>query len=931
MALQAQSGVFSSASTWVGGIVPILGEGITNSAGMTLTLDSDVSVGTGVAGDSVSIYGTIVNSSFKFTIDGNMTVYDGGIYQYGAGSETEFTGNYSLLWRSGSQIIGGGTSLSRASIRATTGNVLTFSALHSDTRSRISCPYTTFTNLGTMLISGQGSAYQQDVLFQNSLFDHYGMIRIYPGETPLITSTLKFIDCDFRSPTHADHAIYLSKTFSISADSHEISGCTFYSTLIRGITLNLTSTNDFKFLNNKISGYTLQIRNVEVRRNYFYTGIYQVNSVQNVSEAIISENFFFSQGINNPHTIQLGASAVVENNVSIISTVNSDGNHILASEADLVVATIERNLTIGDNGVVVRGDRPSCNILVNRHTHKSTVAGGSEDLVIVETPNYTGLIRVRSSLLSTSVGGRLVADPEGSETTLIAGCEADYNSIYNTVFSTRYSVPISGKVLGDAGYGSMDISANPEFRNNNATVLTLDSSLGGDGSISNFNAKMFSSNGFDLFGAAVSPDPAYNVDVALNYFTDSYTPTNSELQGAGLGGVDIGAFDVEPVGTTYNVTYNGNTNTSGTPPTDANEYAELDNVTVLGQGTLAKTGNTFGGWNTQADGLGTHYDESDTFPMGTTDVELFAQWSVDSHDVIFNSNGGSGTIANQSIDYGTAENLTVNSFTRTGHAFNSWNTAANGSGTAYVDQTSFTMGLTNVTLYAQWAVNTYYVLFDANTGVGSVANQGINYGASANLTANTFTKLGFNFGNWNTAANGSGTTYANQASFTMANAINANLYAQWAIANYTITYILNGGTNSNLNPATYNINTPTITFAPPTKTGYLFLGWSISTIPQGTTGNITTTATWAPVVYEITYNLRGGINNPLNPENYTIDSDLITFLPPTKIGAIFIEWSRPTIQHGTTGNISTTARWDEPSTDTKLTPNTLRNSIKLSM
>ena len=50
------------------------------------------------------------------------------------------------------------------------------------------------------------------------------------------------------------------------------------------------------------------------------------------------------------------------------------------------------------------------------------------------------------------------------------------------------------------------------------------------------------------------------------------------------------------------------------------------------------------------------------------------------------------------------------------------------------------------------------VTFDANGGTGSMAAQTRNYADAANLTANAFTRTGYSFGGWNTAANGSGTS-----------------------------------------------------------------------------------------------------------------------------------------------------------------------------
>ena len=80
-------------------------------------------------------------------------------------------------------------------------------------------------------------------------------------------------------------------------------------------------------------------------------------------------------------------------------------------------------------------------------------------------------------------------------------------------------------------------------------------------------------------------------------------------------------------GATYTVTYDDNDSTSGTVPVDANTYATGAPVTVLGNtGGLVKTGFVFTGWNTQADGLGTHYNAGASFNMGSANVTLWADW-----------------------------------------------------------------------------------------------------------------------------------------------------------------------------------------------------------------------------------------------------------------------------------------------------------------
>ena len=77
---------------------------------------------------------------------------------------------------------------------------------------------------------------------------------------------------------------------------------------------------------------------------------------------------------------------------------------------------------------------------------------------------------------------------------------------------------------------------------------------------------------------------------------------------------------------TYAVTYNANAG-SGNVPTDSNNYLQKAAVTVLGSGSLVRTGYTFTAWNTQANGGGTVYAAGVTFPMGTANVILYALWT----------------------------------------------------------------------------------------------------------------------------------------------------------------------------------------------------------------------------------------------------------------------------------------------------------------
>jgi uncharacterized repeat protein (TIGR02543 family) len=159
----------------------------------------------------------------------------------------------------------------------------------------------------------------------------------------------------------------------------------------------------------------------------------------------------------------------------------------------------------------------------------------------------------------------------------------------------------------------------------------------------------------------------------------------------------------------YAVTYDGNGNSGGTVPTANQSYQQNATVTVTDNtGGLTKTGYSFAGWNTAADGSGTDYNPGSTFSMGTANVTLYAQWSVLTYTVAYDGNGNTGGTVptdNQSYQQNATVTVTDNTggLTKTGYSFAGWNTAADGSGTDYNPSSTFSMGTANVTLYAQWS------------------------------------------------------------------------------------------------------------------------------------------------------------------------------------------------------------------------------------
>ena len=205
---------------------------------------------------------------------------------------------------------------------------------------------------------------------------------------------------------------------------------------------------------------------------------------------------------------------------------------------------------------------------------------------------------------------------------------------------------------------------------------------------------------------------------------------------------------------------------------------------TIAANTFTRSGYTFTGWNTKADGRGTSYTDKQPITLWQ-DITLYAQWKKDivNYTVTFNANGGTGTMAAQTFDAGVSQAIAANAFTRSGYTFTGWNTKADGSGTSYTDKQSITLWQ-DITLYAQWKkdIVNYTVTFNANGGTGTMAAQTFDAGVSQAIAANAFTRSGYTFTGWNTKANGSGTSYTDKQSITLTQDI--TLYAQWFMPTY---------------------------------------------------------------------------------------------------------------------------------------------------
>jgi len=312
----------------------------------------------------------------------------------------------------------------------------------------------------------------------------------------------------------------------------------------------------------------------------------------------------------------------------------------------------------------------------------------------------------------------------------------------------------------------------------------------------------------------------------------------------------------------YMVTYDGNGSSQGTVPTDSNRYLANAEVTVAAQGDLRKTGYSFVGWNTRADGGGTDSAPAANFQMPGESLTLYAKWTANGNtayslqhykqDV---SGSGYTLFETESLSGTTDTTATAVAKSYTGFTENTGHASRVASGTIAADG--------SLVLKLYYSRSTYTVSFSSDGGTAVSSTTGVRYGATISAPVAP-TKTGYTFAGWYKE---SGLTNVwTFASDTVTTA--TTLYAKWTANTYTVTF--NAQTGSAASPASKSVTYASTygTLATTTRTGYTFSGWYTGTGGGGTqitasstvaiTANQTLYAYWVALpTYTVTYSGNG--------------------------------------------------------------------------
>lgn len=457
-----------------------------------------------------------------------------------------------------------------------------------------------------------------------------------------------------------------------------------------------------------------------------------------------------------------------------------------------------------------------------------------------------------------------------------------------------------------------------------------------------------------------------------------------------------------PIG--YKIRFNAN-NGSGSMSDMSMTYDTAKNLT---SNAFSRTGYTFSGWNTKADGTGTSYSNAQSVKNLTSSdggvVTLYAQWKANNYSISFSANTGRGTMENQLMTYDKADNLHENLFTKPGYHFVQWNLNADGSGANYAEQQQVS-NLTaadggSVTMYAQWEENDpvritylandpahtslskegeevrpatgsasgseaapargyhfvswqdeggnvvgtdaaftparnadqiyeeaaytafvepnqYIVHYDANGGNGMMDDHSMTYDKADRLHKNAFTRDGYMFLGWNTAADGTGSGYTDQRevmNLVYEHGQEITLYAQWESNPYAIAFDANGGNGemddqqmayNRLSPLKQNLFV---------RDGYVFTDWNTQPDGNGTSyadeqevlnlvsargEKVTLYAQWKVNTYSVCFDANTGEGHMDDQQMVYDKTDALHKNTFTKPGYVFAGWNTHADGRGT--------------------------------
>lgn len=284
------------------------------------------------------------------------------------------------------------------------------------------------------------------------------------------------------------------------------------------------------------------------------------------------------------------------------------------------------------------------------------------------------------------------------------------------------------------------------------------------------------------------------------------------------------------------LTYDGNGATGGKTDPQTGKTDEKINVRDNG---FTRDGYMFVTWNTQADCKGNAVKPNSEWTLRGSST-LYACWAGTVQTLAYHGNGATG--GNTAVQSGkTGDELTTNAngFTRDGYTFVRWDTAKDGSGTAYGEGkngvSQYTMKPAGNDLYAIWKTNPASIVYRngyPNT-TGSTPDTTGSTGDTVTVSQNGFDRPGYTFTGWSTSKRGDPSL--NPGDKHTLEPGTTTVWAQWKANPAHLVYNSNvGGIGSETRTVDGVVDQTVKTLGNPfDRPGYTFSGWNTQADGKG--------------------------------------------------------------------------------------------------
>ena len=315
-------------------------------------------------------------------------------------------------------------------------------------------------------------------------------------------------------------------------------------------------------------------------------------------------------------------------------------------------------------------------------SHTISVSGGSGGTIQYSTDNKTWSTTkpTRTNVGTTTVYVKVVGD----------GNHTDTNPISSTITITAQQLPAPKFSYSDISTAGIVTWGNVS----NATKyqISIDGTNWTD-----------ATSGVDYLSKIIAATGTRTVYVRAvgegNYSTSKNATASKSVYAVTINSnsTTMGKFDPSSATISYNVIEGATYSTSSNKLSFVGVTTGTTTKTLKTVTATSNAGYHFGSWSSVSGSI-------------TSDITITANFAENTYKVKFDSNGGTGTMADQAFTYGKADVLTANAFTKTGYTFKGWTSS---DGNIYNDKQSVS-NLTNVnggtvTLKALWEANVYNI------------------------------------------------------------------------------------------------------------------------------------------------------------------------------------------------------------------------------